>query len=272
MEIAHSADGTALAYDRLGDGPPVILIGGATCTRAITAPLAEALSAQCTVINFDRRARGDSDDRSGAPYDKQREIEDLAVLIDVAGGHAAVYGHSSGAAVALHATLAGLPVDRLIMHDAPYLLEASAKPKAYHAELHRLLAAGQPGEAVAGFLRKVGMPEEMIAGMVASPSWPAMESVGYSLAYDSSAMGDQDGGGVPYGLLGQVGVPTLILVGGADFAFMIDAARALHGAIAGSRFVHLPGSGHGAGPEVVAPALLEFLADAKLNGRTRPSP
>ncbi len=78
METALSADGTTLAYDRLGDGPPVILIGGATCTRGITASLAEALSAQCTVINFDRRARGESDDRSGLPYDKQREIEDLA--------------------------------------------------------------------------------------------------------------------------------------------------------------------------------------------------
>ena len=101
METALSADGTRLAYDRLGDGPPVILIGGATCTRGITAPLAEALSTQCTVINFDRRARGDSDDRSGAPYEQQRETEDLAALIEIAGGHAALYGHSSGAAVAL---------------------------------------------------------------------------------------------------------------------------------------------------------------------------
>ena len=271
MDTALSADGTTLAYDRLGDGPPVIVIGGATCTRGITAPLAEALSAQCTVINFDRRARGDSDDRSGPPYDTQREIEDLAALIEVAGGHAALYGHSSGAAVALHATVAGLPVDRLIMHDAPYLLEGSEEAKAYHAELHRLLAAGRPGEAVAAFMRQVGMPEEMITGMQASPSWPAMESVGYSLAYDSAAMGDQDGGGVPYGVLGQVQVPTLILVGGADFGFMIDTAQALHRGIAGSRFVHLAGAGHEAGPEVVAPSVLEFLPRPKLSDRTRRS-
>jgi len=259
METALSADGTTLAYDRLGDGPPVILIGGATCTRGITASLAEALAAQRTVINFDRRARGDSDDRSGPPYDKQREIEDLAALIDVAGGHAALYGHSSGAAVALHATVAGLPVDRLIMHDAPYLLEASEEATAYHTELHRLLAAGQPGEAVAAFMGQVGMPEEMIAGMKASSSWPAMESVGYSLAYDSAAMGDRDGGGVPYALLGQVRVPTLVLVGGEDFAFMIETAQALHAGIVGSRYVHLAGAGHEAGPEIVAPSVLEFL-------------
>ena len=225
--------------------------------------MAEALSARCTVINFDRRARGESDDRSGPPYDKQRETEDLAALIDVAGGHAALYGHSSGAAVALHATVAGLPVDRLIMHDAPYLLEAAEEPKAYHTELHRLLAAGQPGEAVAGFMRVVGMPEEMITGMKASPSWPAMEAAGYSLAYDSAAMGDQDGGGVPYRVLGQVQVPTLVLVGGADFGFMIDTARALHRGIAGSRFVHLAGAGHEAGPEVVAPSVLDFLVGSE---------
>ena len=125
--------------------------------------------------------------------------------------------------------LAGLPVDRLIMHDAPYLLEASEEATAYHTELHRLLAAGQPGEAVAAFLGQVGMPEEMITGMQASPSWPAMESVGYSLAYDSAAMGDRGRRrGAVRGPRDRCEVPTLILVGGEDFAFMIETAQALH--------------------------------------------
>ena len=95
--------------------------------------------------------------------------------------------------------------------------------------------------------------------MQAGPSWPAMESVGYSLAYDSAAMGDRDGGGVPYEVLGRVQVPTLILVGGADFGFMIGTAQALHHGIAGSRYVQLAGAGHEADPDVVAPSMLEFL-------------
>jgi hypothetical protein len=56
MMTAVSADGTALAYDRFGDGPPIIMAAGAFNTRAATEPLARSLAAQFTVLNYDRRA------------------------------------------------------------------------------------------------------------------------------------------------------------------------------------------------------------------------
>src|ERR671915_2301937 len=94
-----SNDGTALAFDRLGAGRPVVLVSGASTTRGTHAELAELLAGQFTVINYDRRGRGDSGDTP--PYAIEREIEDIDALIDEAGGSAFLYGLSSGAALAL---------------------------------------------------------------------------------------------------------------------------------------------------------------------------
>jgi pimeloyl-ACP methyl ester carboxylesterase len=123
METTTSADGSTIAFDRLGQGPAVVLLPGATCTRGATAPLAQALAEHLTVLNVDRRGRGDSDDRSGAPpWELAREVEDVAAVVAAAGGTASVYGHSSGAALAMHAAAAGIGVERLVMHDAPFAL------------------------------------------------------------------------------------------------------------------------------------------------------
>ncbi len=94
-----SADGTRIAYDRLGDGASLILIAGIFCTRRTLQPLAEQLADSFAVVNYDRRGRGESTDTP--PYAVEREIEDVAALIDEAGGSAAVYGHSSGAGLAI---------------------------------------------------------------------------------------------------------------------------------------------------------------------------
>src|SRR5919206_1419225 len=117
QEIA-SPDGTTIAYDRLGDGPPVILVCGALCDRALMRPTAEELAKHFTVFNYDRRGRGDSGDT--APYAVEREIEDLGALIAEAGGRASVYGHSSDAGLVLHAAAHGLPIAKVALHDPPY--------------------------------------------------------------------------------------------------------------------------------------------------------
>src|ERR671916_835023 len=91
----NSADGTRIAFERFGDGPPLIVIGGATCDRARMRDVSERFGRDRAVINYDRRGRGDSGDTQ--PYAVDREVEDLAALVDVAGGRASLYGHSSGA-------------------------------------------------------------------------------------------------------------------------------------------------------------------------------
>ena len=88
MDTLTSADGTRIAFERLGDGPPLIVVGGALCDRGRMRPVCAALAAHATVFNYDRRGRGDSGEGEGP--DVEREIEDLAALVAEAGGTAAV--------------------------------------------------------------------------------------------------------------------------------------------------------------------------------------
>ena len=117
MNKVTSGDGTPIAFDRLGDGPPVIVVCGAMCDRALMRPAAEELARHFTVFNYDRQGRGDSGDT--APYAVQREIEDVGALVDVAGGTASVYGHSSGAGLVVHAAAHGLSMAKIVLHDPP---------------------------------------------------------------------------------------------------------------------------------------------------------
>src|SRR5215203_5038984 len=158
-----SADGTPIAFERLGDGPPIIVVGGAICDRAMTRPTAEQLAQHFTVINYDRRGRGHSGDT--APYAVEREIEDLGALIAEVGGTASVYGHSSGAALALHAA-AGLPIAKLVLHEPPYTPDGDEnRQRATRNEADRiktLLAEDCRGDAIEYVMRGIGMPSEVI--------------------------------------------------------------------------------------------------------------
>src|SRR5947208_13088614 len=123
-----SKDGTRIAYDKIGHGPAVILVAGALCSRSFWSgpELAKLLARSFTVYNYDRRGCGDSGDTK--PYALEREIEDIEALIDEAGGWAYLYGHSSGAALALEAAFRlGNKVKKLAMYEAPYNDDAEAQ-------------------------------------------------------------------------------------------------------------------------------------------------
>jgi pimeloyl-ACP methyl ester carboxylesterase len=262
LNTVRSADGTAIAFERLGAGDPVVVIGGATCDRARTRPLAEELARHFTVLNYDRRGRGDSGDT--LPYSIERELEDLEALIAAAGGSASVYGHSSGAGLALHAAAHGLPIHKLVLHDAPYgtgSADEQRDSREYGTKLRALLADGRRGDAIELLMQTVGMPQEMIDGMRASPGWPAMEALAPTLAYDSEVMGDiSRGGSIPTDLATRATPSALVLVGGADYGFMIDVARRLADAMPNARLRQLEGEGHVVAPAVLTPVLAEFLA------------
>src|ERR671916_3401090 len=196
MDKVTSRDCTPIAFDRLGDGPPVILVCGAMCDRALMRPTAEELAKRFTVFNYDRRGRGDSGDT--APYAVQREIEDIGALVAEAGGTAAAYGHSSGAGLVLHAAAHGLPIAKIVLHDPPYAPdgdeEARRIAREYGEKLKAILSEGRRGDAVELFMRLVGMPREMIEGMRRTPRWAELEALAPTLAYDSEVMGDASRG------------------------------------------------------------------------------
>lgn len=166
METVRSADGTVMAFDRAGDGPPVIAVAGALGSRAFD-PLtpAKLLAEQFTVISYDRRGRGDSGDT--LPYAVDREVEDVAALIEAAGGSAYLYGISSGAVLALEAATQLPGVAKLAMYELPFIVDDSHRPRPadYVTRIEEAVAAGRPGDAVAVFMGFLGLPDEAIAAM-----------------------------------------------------------------------------------------------------------
>jgi pimeloyl-ACP methyl ester carboxylesterase len=167
MEKVQSSDGTSIAFDRSGEGPPIIFVDGALCYRASgpMRPLAALLAPHFTVFTYDRRGRGDSGDT--APYAVEREVEDIKALITAAGGSAFVYGVSSGAALALEAANRVLAIKKLALYEAPFIVDDSrpALPEDFLARLHERLASGRRGDAVRQFMKAVGVPAIFVALM-----------------------------------------------------------------------------------------------------------
>ncbi|MFI8966233.1 alpha/beta fold hydrolase [Streptomyces sp. NPDC053493] len=257
-----SADGTAIAYERQGSGPAVVLVGGAFMTRHDSAALAGLLAGHFTVITYDRRGRGDSGDT--APYDVRREIEDLdALLQGPAGGSAMLFGMSSGAVLALEATARGSAVSRLALYEPPFVTDDSRPPLPadYVERLTALVERKEYGEAVALFMTAaVALPDEVVAGMRQAPFWPAMEAVAPTLSYDGRIMGDtMSGRPLPVERWAAVTVPVLVGSGDAGAPHMLTGAREL--AAAGDNFTLrvFPGEEHTIAPDVLAPALADFF-------------
>jgi len=256
MRTVTSADGTSIAFDRLGEGPPVIMVVGAFNTRAATGPLASALSDGFTVLNYDRRGRGESGDTP--PYSVQREIEDLAALIAEAAGSAAVFGYSSGATLALKAA-ASLAISKLALYEPPFIVDASRPtlPADLPDRLAGLVAAGRRGDAVELYQREaIGLPEEVVAGMRQAPFRPGLEAIAHTLAYDATVVGDMT---LPTELIASMPTPTLVIAGENSPQLLRNAARAVADALPNGQLRTLAGQSHDISPEATAPALEEFL-------------
>jgi pimeloyl-ACP methyl ester carboxylesterase len=262
MSQVTSKDGTAIAYDRQGNGPAVVLVGGGLVDPATgragrweNAPLAAELAARFTVYNHDRRGRADSGDTQ--PYAVERELEDLDALVAEAGGRAHLYGVSSGGALALEAAAAGLAVDRLGVYEVPYFVadDALQRWREYVEQLGSALGEGRRGDAVELFMRVAGATDEMVAGARSSPVWPGLEEVAHTLAYDAACIGD---GRPPTARLATITRPVLVATGGGE-GFFEQAADAIAAGVPKAERLTLEGQAHVADPKVVASVLERFF-------------
>jgi pimeloyl-ACP methyl ester carboxylesterase len=261
-ERTTSADGTAIAFDRVGNGPPLVIVGGAWNTRQSGVELAEQLADAFTVYTYDRRGRGDSGDTP--PYAVEREIDDLEAVLQAAGGSAALFGHSSGGALALETTARSVSVSRLAVYEPPYIVDGSRPPLAadYIEHLEELVAAGKRREVVAYFMTEaVGMPAEMVEPMLNSPMVESMEPVAHTVSYDGRVMllGSMSGGPLPAEWRDSVTVPTLVMDGANSPEWLHSAARALVARLPDVTYRTLDGQDHAASPEALAPVLEGFL-------------
>ncbi len=191
MRTVTSKDGTRIAFDQSGQGPALVLVSGASATRLDEASLAAALAPSFTVFAYDRRARGDSGDT--VPYAVEREVEDIEALIDEAGGTAFVFGHSSGAVLALEAVrLLPTKIAKLALYEPPFIIDDSRPhmPEDFVSHLNELVATGRRSEAVERWMEFLRTPDEMLAEMRQSPWWPQLEANAQSLVYDATIMQD----------------------------------------------------------------------------------
>jgi pimeloyl-ACP methyl ester carboxylesterase len=257
-----SRDGTPIAYERSGDGPALILVLGAFCDRAVAAPLAAVLAPHFTTFAYDRRGRGDSGDTQ--PYAVEREVEDLAALMSKAGGTALVYGHSSGAVLAIEGAARGLPIRKLVLYEPPFLVDDSRSPmpEDFESRLRAFVAAGRRGDAVECFWQEaLQMPPEAIASARKTPMWPGLEALAHTLLYDQAIAGPyQTGRPLPVEWARTVTMPTLVLDGGDSPDYMRNAVAAVAQLLPQAERRTLPGQGHGAPPDVLAPIISEFFA------------
>jgi Alpha/beta hydrolase family len=260
----RSRDGTAIAYERAGSGQAVALVGGGLDDGSENAPLAAELARSFTVFNYARRGRGESGDTP--PYAVDREIDDLEALIAEADGSAYVYGASSGGALALRASAAGLAIDAIAVYEVPWNIADDWAPqwRRYAEEVAAAAAGGRRVDALELFLRVTDTPEEHIAGMRGSPYWPAMEALAHTLPYDAACLGD---GRPPTAILTRISRPVLVATGGphppdaATWIRALDpAADAIAASIPNAERRVLEGQSHVPDPKALVPILERFFA------------
>ena len=262
MNTARSTDGTTIAYETRGEGPALILVDGALCHREMgpSRALAKLLSEHFTVITYDRRGRGESTDT--APYSVEREIDDLAALIDAAGGSAHLCGFSSGAVLALDAAARGLPVTGLALYEPPFIVDDTRAPAPadYVEQLEALLASNRRGDSVRLFMRHVGMPAPLVWLMRFTPAWGKLQRVAHTLPYDGAIMGDtQLGNPLPADRWPGTKVRTLVIAGGKSPAFFHNGTRMLADLLPNGEHRVLAGQTHMVKAKVLAPVLVDYF-------------
>lgn len=277
MKTVTSKDGTTIAYDQVGADFPLVLVTGALGVRSgsMQDGFVNLLKDHFTVINYDRRGRGDSGDTQ--PYAPEREIEDIEALIEAAGGVAYVYGMSSGAILSLEAA-AKLPskIKKLALYEPPFIIDDSRPPLPvdYVEQLNAATAEGRRSDAVNIFMTQALLipqefvdmmknappPEGTYAEGVKPPDWSDMEQVAHTLAYDGLIAREYLAGKpLPEKRWSAFTGAGLVLVGGNSEPFFQDGAKALAADMPNIQYQILEGQDHAVSPMALAPVLVDFL-------------
>jgi pimeloyl-ACP methyl ester carboxylesterase len=256
MRKVTSQDGTIIAFDKKGHGPPLIIVLGALNKRGSGKKLAEQLANQFTIITYDRRGRGDSTDLQ--PYSVEKEIDDINSLIDEQGGNAYLYGHSSGAVLSLMtAEKLGSKITGLALYEVPYNADTQAQKtqEVYRQKLKQLLDSDKRDDAVSLFVKSVGVTDKQISAMQRLPMWKGLTGMAPTLAYDTIELMEE----YPKVNTQIIMTPTLVMYGTSSPDFMGDTARKLSHSMPNAQLQPLDGQTHDVKPDVLAPVLAEFF-------------
>jgi pimeloyl-ACP methyl ester carboxylesterase len=265
MDTTTSRDGTPIAYDVRGDGPPLVYITGATCFRTFLPVVRDAktFASAFRVVTYDRRGRGDSGDHS--PWTLDREVEDIDAIIDTLGGRANLYGHSSGGVLAMHAAhQLESKVNHVVLYDAPWVHDTTERDEyaVLRAKVEQLLAQGKHANATRQFLTGIGMPRGFVALLPLMPRWRTMVNLAPTLRYDLALTADLP----PLEIAAGLRVPTHILVGERSPQELHHVARALARVVPGATLNTVAKQDHMVSAKALLPLLSDFVGSLAADG------
>lgn len=266
MDTIVSTDGTQIAYECRGAGPPLILVHGAIADSTRWKLIQPGLENDFTVYAIDRRGHGSSGDQQ--EYQLGQEFADVAAVVDAAaeqtGESACVLGHSFGALCALEAMLLTHNISRLILYEPATLAFQgnSLQPDGILEQLEGLLNSGDRENLLKTFLLEVvKMPPEEFEYYRSLPPWPARVAVAHTLPRELRALENYQ---FDPGRFNNLQVPTLLLLGGDSPPETKAAVQAVQAALPDSHIVVLPGQQHVAmdtAPEMFVNRIREFLIE-----------
>lgn len=266
QKTATSKDGTLIAYEQTGSGPVIILVSAALADRDGARCLARQLAPSFTVVNYDRRGRGNSTNTE--PYAVEREVEDLEALVNGAGGPIFLFGSSSGSVLALDAaSRLGPKVTKLFLYEPPFIVDDShpSIPDDLRQEITASLSANNRDQAVALFFGKgMGIPAPGVAFMrLLLPAWSDMTKVAHTAPYDLMVLaGTQSGKPLPADRWTSAISPAMVAVGAKSEPFFHSGAKALTLRLPAVEYRSLDGLDHSAvlmAPETLAATIRQFL-------------
>jgi pimeloyl-ACP methyl ester carboxylesterase len=252
-------DGVEIVGAAQGEGTPLTLVYGAMMEQTGWARLMPFLQPSHTVYTYDRRGRGGSTDAPS--HTVQLEVDDLTAVVEAMPEPRDLFGHSSGALLALQAVQRGLRVRRLVLYEPP--LAAVREPRLRRdlpGEIEALVAQGDRDGALDLFFRE-GMDQlaENIQRLRDGPRWQEQLRYVRTGAYDVRITSTFE---LQPERLAQIDVPVLFICGTESPSWMQQGVETFAAAVPGSRLEMLEGQGHNAqftAPEVLAAAVTRFL-------------
>jgi pimeloyl-ACP methyl ester carboxylesterase len=257
MGKIRSKDGTLIAYERSGEGPPLVLVHGALASHQRWVSILPELEKQFTVYAIDRRGRGESGDAS--TYAIEREFEDVAAVVDSIGDGVCVLGHSYGALCVLEAALLTPNIRRVVAYEPP----PAPVPEGLMERIQDLLDARDREGALITFVRElVRMPPHELERWRASPIFPTRLATVHTIPREFRAA---EAYRFEPGRFKHLNVPTMMLLGGDSPLFARKNVEYWHDALPHSRIVVLPGQQHIAmdtAPDLFVREVQTFLTEA----------
>lgn len=261
METIQSSDGTLIAYQRSGHGPPLIVVHGATADHTRWTPVLPALERSFTVYALDRRGRGESADTEH--YAIEQEFEDILAVSDSIAEPVFLLGHSYGAICSLEVARRTSHVRKLVLYEPPIHLDVNLNSPEALTKIQMLLDRGDREGALVTFMQEmVFVPPHELAFLRSSPSWLARVAAVHTVLREACAV---DAYVFEPTRFQYMRTPTLLLLGGESPAFYKVAIDALHAVLPESEVHIMSGQQHAAintAPEVFTREVVTFLAQA----------